>query len=193
MPTAAQPKLKAGRVYRTRDLAAWGANPTRLAKRLLDEGRLRQLAHGLFYSPEASRFGPVPPEDTAIMRAFLGDDDFLITGPPRWNALGLGATATFPVTLVYNRKRSGEFTFGGRRFLLRRVGFPRSPSAEWFATDLLEHYDMAGLSLSQLEKALVRALATGRFDRGRLEEMARGYATKSTQALVERTLSATAQ
>ena len=45
------------------------------------------------------------------------------TGSEHWNALGLGTTAVFPAKLVYNTKRSGEFTLGGRRFLLRRVGF----------------------------------------------------------------------
>src|SRR5204862_2670747 len=135
-------------VYRTRELSAWGANPTRLAKRLLREGQLRQLAHGLFYSPQTSRFGPVPPDDVAILRAFLGDDAFVITGPPRWNALGLGATALFSATLVYNEKRSGEFRLGGRRFLLRRVRFPKVPPPEWFVIDLIEQHDAAGSALS---------------------------------------------
>ena len=188
MPAPAQPRLKPGRVYRTRDLAAWGANPTRLAKRLLHEGRLRQLTQGLYYSPETSRFGPAPPDDAAILRGFLGDDDFVITGPPRWNALGLGSTAEFPVTLVYNGKRSGEFQFGGRRFQLRRVRFPARPPAEWFAIDLLEHHEMAGVSLPQLEAGVGQALAVCRLDGDRLLQVAREYGTRSTVALVERCL-----
>lgn len=47
MSIAAQPQLEPGRTYRTRDLRAWGANPTRLARRLVDEGKLREAAHGL--------------------------------------------------------------------------------------------------------------------------------------------------
>lgn len=188
MPAPAKPELEPGRVYRTRDLLAWGANPTRLAKRLLAEGRLRQLAQGLFYAPKTSRFGPVPPDDEALLRGFLGDEDFVVTGPPAWNALGLGSTAEFSATLVYNGKRSGEFQLGGRRFHLRRVRHPRQPSAEWFAVDLLEHHDMAGASLSDLERGLARAVAAGRLDRERLERVAAEFGTRETFALVERTV-----
>ena len=35
MTAPAQPELKAGRAYRTRDLAPWGRNPARLAQRLV--------------------------------------------------------------------------------------------------------------------------------------------------------------
>lgn len=186
MPTAAQPPLKAGRAYRTRELAAWGQNPTRLAKRLVREGQLGQLAPGLFYVPKRSRFGPVPPTDEEILRAFLGTEDFLITGPPRWNPLGLGATAVFPVTLVYNGKRSGEFELGGRRFLLRRVRYPRPAPAAWFVIDLLEHHQMAGVALPVLEDELRRALAMGRFGAGELREQAGEFGSRAIQALIER-------
>jgi hypothetical protein len=46
--TAAVPILEPGRVYRTRELATWSANAPRLARRLVDEGALVPLAHGLF-------------------------------------------------------------------------------------------------------------------------------------------------
>ena len=48
---AAQPSLDPGRVYRTRELAKWSANAPRLARRLVDEGTLLPLAHGLFAYP----------------------------------------------------------------------------------------------------------------------------------------------
>ena len=185
MPSPAQPDFEAGRVYRTSDLARWGANPTRLAKRLVHEGQLRQLRHGLFYSPKKSRFGDVPPDDAAILRAFLGDDDFLFTGPPRWNALGLGSTAAFAVSLVYNTKRSAEYKFGGRRFQLRRVRFPRPAPPEWFALDLIEHRDMAGISLADVAAGLTRALVEGRLDRETMLTMAREYGTKASVKFVE--------
>jgi hypothetical protein len=192
MPAPAHPDLEAGKVYRTRDLTAWGANPTRLAKRLLSEGQLRQLAHGLFYSPRPSRFGPVPPTDEEILRGFLGTDDFVITGPPWWNALGLGTTAAFPVTLAYNSKRSGEFRFGSRRFQLRRIRYPRQPSAEWFVVDLIEHHEMAGASLADIERAIARALEERRFDAAKLRMTASEYGTADTRALIGRCLAAAA-
>ena len=48
MNTPAQPALEPGRAYRTRDLRPFSANPTRRARRLVDEGRLREAAHGLY-------------------------------------------------------------------------------------------------------------------------------------------------
>ena len=182
------PELQAGRVYRTRDLERWTANAPRLAKRLASKGLLLPLAHGLFAAPEPSRFGAVPPSDEALMRAFLDDTPFVFTGPPRWNALGLGTTAVFADTLVYNTKRSGRFVFGGRPFLLRRVAFPHPAPSEWFVVDLLEHADQAASSRRALEPRLVDALARGRFDRDKLADMAARFGTRETHALVARAL-----
>jgi hypothetical protein len=185
---AAQPNLDPGRTYRTQELRRWSANPARLARRLVSEGRLQQAARGLFYAPVQSRFGQAPPNEAEILRGFLSDSGFVITGPPKWNALGLGATAVFASTLVYNQKRTGEFIFDGRRFLLRRVLFPADLSPEWFVIDLLQHHDMAGVSLTELAARLVATLRKGRWNRGQLREMATRYGTKATLALVERCL-----
>jgi len=154
------------------------------------EGALVPLAYGLFAHPKRGRFGAVPPDDEELMRAFLGGQPFVFTGPERWNALGLGSTALFAMPLVYNTKRSGTFDLGGRRFLLRRVAFPRNPTPEWFVVDLLEHADQAGASRADLAAALGRALARRAFDRSRLRAMAREYGTHPTQALVESALAA---
>ena len=188
MSLASEPNLEPGRAYRTRELRRWSANPARLARRLVREGRLREAAHGLFYAPVESRFGPAPARDEEILRAFLDGDRFVITGPPRWNALGLGSTAMFAVTLVYNTQRTGDFTFDGRRFLLRRVLFPEDPPPEWFIVDLLQHHEMAGTSLAVLEQRLTSTLREGRWNVTRLRDMADEYGTKATLALVERCL-----
>lgn len=188
MNTPAQPDLEPGRAYRTRDLRPWSANPTRLARRLVDEGKLREAAHGLYYAPRPTRFGPAPAPDEELLRAFLYGERFLVTGPPYWNALGLGSTAMFAVKLVYNLSRSGEFELDRRRFRLRRVYFPENPSAEWFIVDLLQHHDMAGVGLSELREGLVATLRSGRWDRARLREMAETYGTKATLAVVNQAL-----
>jgi hypothetical protein len=191
MTAASKPVLEPGRVYRTRELGAWSANPPRLAKRLVSTGELVPLAHGLFARPKQSRFGAVPPLDEEILRAFLEDTPFVVTGSERWNALGLGATAVFASALVYNQKRSGQFVLGGRSFNLRRVAFPETPPEEWFVIDLLEQADQAGAARSELASSLSRALADGRFDRERLRKMADRYATKATRTLVESAMAAT--
>lgn len=188
MSTAARPQLEPGRAYRTRDLRRWSANPTRLARRLVNEGKLREAAHGLYYAPVPSKFGPAPAADEELLRAYLCGEPFLVTGPPHWNALGLGSTAMFATTLVYNTRRTGEVVLGGRRFLLRRVYFPEDPTPEWFVVDLLQHHDMAGVALSELREALAATLQLGRWDRERLREMAETYGTKATLALVENAL-----
>lgn len=184
MTAAARPQLKPGRVYRTRDLQTWSANAPRLAKRLVQEGSLVPVAHGLFVHPRRGRFGDVPPSDEELMRAFLDGGPFVFTGPDRWNALGLGSTAVFAVPLVYNAKRSGTFDLGGRRFVLRRVAFPENPRPEWFVVNLLEHAEEAGASRADLVAALGRALSRGVFDRKWLRAMAERYGTRSTQVLV---------
>lgn len=178
-------RLEPGRVYRTREFRAWSANPPRLARQLVERGELVPLAHGLFAHPRQGRFGAVPPRDEEIVRAFLEGGPFVFTGPERWNALGLGTTGAFAVPLVYNTKRSGTFTFGKRRFLLRRVAFPEHPPVEWFVIDLLEHAEQAAASAKDVAEALARALSQGRFDRVVLSEMARRYGSRATGALVE--------
>jgi len=183
---AAQPDLDPGRAYRTQELRRWSANPARLAKRLVCEGKLRQAAYGLFYAPIKSRFGEVPARDEELLRAFLADSPFVITGPPRWNALGLGSTAMFAATMAYNTRRTGEFVLDGRPFLLRRVLFTENPPPEWFVVDLLQHHEMAGVSLADLEERIAATLREGRWDAERLHKMADKYGSKATLALVER-------
>ncbi len=188
IPNPAKPRLKAGRVYRTRDLAPWGKNASRLARRLTRDGQLVRLGHGLFSRPRRGRFGTVPPSDEESMRAFLDGGPFVFTGPDRWNTLGLGTTAVFPMPLLYNTKRSGTFDIGGRRFRLRRVAFPTRPSREWFVVDLFENAAEAGSSRAELTQALTSALRRGAFEPERLREMATRYGTRATSQLIESAL-----
>lgn len=56
--------------------------------------------------------------------------------------------------------------------------------------DLLQHHEMAGASLGELEERLVATLRQGRWNRNRLRRMADAYGTKATLALVELCLDA---
>ncbi len=67
----------------------------------------------------------------------------------------------FSAPVVYNTKRSGDVELGGRRFLLRRVAFPRDPLPEWFAVDLLENAERAGTSADAVASSLASAVARG--------------------------------
>jgi hypothetical protein len=186
------PTLEPGRVYRTREFAVWSSNPPRFARRLARAGVLRALAHGLYSCPRTGGFGEVPPTDAELMRAFLEDSAHVFTGPHHWNALGLGTTALFAMPVVYNTKRSGVFEFAGRRFLLRRVAFPPSPSPEWYVVDLFEHADAVGTSRSELATALAHRVRAGAFDTTRLRGMASRYGTRQTRNAVDAALAASA-
>lgn len=186
MRPARKVNLIPGRVYRTEDLARWGANPTRLAARLVSEGRLQRLAFGLYFAPLSTKFGAAPPTVAELLRALLKGDEYVITGSERWNALGLGATAVSPVRLVYNRRRSGEFELAGHRLHLRRVAFPARPTPEWYVVDLLENLSVAGVEAERVERRLGSALTAGRLDRAGLRAAAAVYGTQRTRELVER-------
>lgn len=177
-------------MYRTRELAKWSANATRLAMRLVRDGELVRLGQGLFAAPKVSRFGNVPPSDSELLRSFLDGAPFVVTGPERWNALGLGTTATFATPLVYNTKRSGRFELGRRAFVLRRVAFPERPPAEWFVIDLFEHAEQAAADRTSLQASLARALRAKRFDRDGLAAMAERFGSRRTRALVQGALEA---
>lgn len=56
-------ELEAGRVYRREDLARMSTAVDRHLRELLASGRLKKLAHGLYYAPKQSNYGPLPPAD----------------------------------------------------------------------------------------------------------------------------------
>lgn len=177
-------KLIPGRIYRTADLKRWGANPTRMAEQLVAAGQLRKLRHGLYYRPQRSKWGVVPPAREEVLRALLKGTPFLVTGSGAWNALGLGSTSVFATPLVYNSRLSGEITIDAFRFAFRRVRYPHPVNTEWLVIDLIQNRDMAGLDIETLRQTLRAALRHERFDAVRLQRMADEYGTRETQALV---------
>lgn len=184
MASAPLPTLEPGAVLRTAALRRWDANPTRLAQRLEARGVVQRIGHGFLYVPKATRFGAAPPSEAALLDALLGGTPYVVTGPPAWNALGLGSTALFVHPLVYNTKRSGTVRIGGRTFQLRRVGFPSQPVPEWFVVDLFENAASVGLDRENAVVRMRAALRSGRFDRERLLQMAGGFGSATTAALV---------
>ena len=133
-----EPPLEPGRVYRTKEFGVWAKNPFALATRLVAEGKVRHLGHGLYHVPEQSRFGPLPPDEQELIRAFLCGRPFVFSGTTAWNALALGTTQESMVALVYNENRSGLIVVNGR-YQFKRTRFPERPSAEWFAVDFVNN------------------------------------------------------
>ena len=134
--------LEAGRVYRRAELQRWSNAVDRHLAELVEKGTLQKLANGLYYCPKKSVFGDVPPEDDDVVRVFLKDERFLVTSLNAYNSLGVKTTQLYKDTIVYNRKRHGRFTFGGREFEFRkRPNFPQELSAEFLLVDLVNNLD----------------------------------------------------
>ena len=132
--------LRPGQVYRRVDLEQWSTAVDRHLKQLVEDGGLQKLSQGLYYYPEKASFGPVPPEDEKLVRAFLKSDDFLLTSPNLYNSLGVGTTQLYNKRVIYNHKRHGLFDLGGKEFDFRlKHKFPKELSEEFLLVDLLNN------------------------------------------------------
>jgi hypothetical protein len=178
-----EPPLEPGRVYRTKEFGAWARNPFALAKRLVAEGRLRHPGHGLYYLPEQSRFGPLPPDEDELISAFLFRRPFVFSGTSFWNALALGTTQESMVDLVYNENRSGLLRVDGRRYQFRRTRFPATPSAEWFAVDFMNNLDAIVDAEPARNLAALRRRLNRDLDPRKFAEALAGYGTRRAKML----------
>ena len=193
MVAAAQPTFEPGRVYRTRELGQWSANAPRLAQRLVRDGQLVQLAHGLFAAPRRSRFGEVPPTDEALLRAFLDGEPFVFTGPERWNALGLGTTAVFATPARLQHQALGPLYLRWSAVPAASCGLPRDAVARVVRRGPLRER-RAGCGRAGGPAGRARGCTrAGKFDRDRLASMSTRYGSRRTQALVKAALGASAR
>ncbi len=148
--------MKVGRVYRTKELKPFSNNLARDLEKLVENRDLVHAAPGLYYRPQMTRVGAVPASSEELVRAFLGEDEFLLTSLDDYNPLGLGLTQLYNETIVYNRKRHGRFTLDGRKFSFRRPkDFPRNLSKEFLYVEALNNKKELLEDTSQLEKLLL--------------------------------------
>ena len=132
--------LKTGHVYRRGDLQAWSKAIDRHLQYLVKEGVLQKMSLGLYYCPQKASFGDVPPDDKEIVRAFLKSNDFLLISPNFYNSLGVRTTQLYNKRVVYNHKRHGMFTLGGKVFDFRlKHKFPEKLTKEFLYVDLLNN------------------------------------------------------
>ena len=132
--------MQPGRVYRRQDLEGYSTAVDRDLHTLVASGEVRKLAGGLYHCPGKNAFGVTPPEERELVRAFLKTDDFLLTSYNYFNQFGLGLTQVYNTTLVYNHKRTGEYSLGGKRFEFRLVpAYPDKLSREFLLVDLLNN------------------------------------------------------
>jgi len=167
-------KLHPGQLYHRNGLARWSNAVDRHLKQLIDDGTLTKLSQGLYYCPKKTAFGDAPPDEKALIQAFLNDDRFLITSPNVYTALGIGATQLYNQTVVYNHKRHGQFTLGKRVFAFhKKPFFPLELSQEFLLVDLVNNLDrLAEDRAFLLDKVAEKAVL---FDRMRLSNAVRDF------------------
>lgn len=130
--------LTPGQVYRRADLVYFTSNVDRYLARLVKDGSLKKLSQGLYTAPKSTPFGEAPPESDSLLKAFLKDDHYVVYSPSQFNSLGLGTTQLYNRLVVFNRKRVGEFTLGGRTYSFHRWReAPKKLTQEFLVVELL--------------------------------------------------------
>jgi len=177
-------KLKQGEVYRRADLEKWSKSVDRHLKELVDAGVLQKLQNGLYYCPKKTVFGVAPAEDKKLVESFLKDKDFLLTSPNSYNALGLGTTQLYNTQVVYNHKRHGLHTLGGRTFDFQlKPKFPRNATEEFLVVDLLNNLDRVAEDQDAVLDRVANKVAS--FDSKKLLSTARKYGKVRTKKFFE--------
>lgn len=179
--------LRPGRVYRREDLAHWSNAVDRHIKALVDDGALTKLAGGLYMHPKQTVFGEAPAEEAELVSRFLKDHRFLLASPNSYNALGVGTTQLYDKTVVYNHKRHGPFTLGGRNFDFRvKHSFPRKLTREFLLVDLVNNLDrLAENQEDVLARVKERA---ANLDERRLQRAVRDFGNMKTRKFFSQTL-----
>ncbi|MBZ0166028.1 MAG: hypothetical protein K8I00_04415 [Candidatus Omnitrophica bacterium] len=151
-------------------------------------GALQKLAQGLYYYPMQASFGTVPPEDGKLVSAFLKNEDFLLTSPNYYNSLGVGTTQLYNKRTVYNHKRHGQFTLGGKVFNFHlKHKFPKELSEEFLLVDLLNNLnELAEDRGSVLESVKAKVLEK---DGPQMKRVFNAYAGERTKTLFNQWMS----
>jgi hypothetical protein len=179
--------LRPGKVYRRQDLAKWSKAVDRDLQRLVEEGTLTKLAGGVYARLKNTVFGKAPAEDSALVKAFLKDSEFLLASPNAYNGLGVGTTQLYNQTVVYNHKRHGAFSLGGRTYDFRvRPRFPRSLSKEFLLVDLVNNLDQLAENKEEVLKRVKDRSAT--YDAKKLRQAALKYGKERTKKFFAKTL-----
>jgi hypothetical protein len=181
--------LRPGRVYRRQDLAQWSTAVDRHIKRLVEDGTLTKLSGGLYLCPKRTVFGKAPATEAALVAGFLKDDRFLLASPNAYNALGVGTTQLYDQTVVYNHKRHGHFSLGGRTFDFRvKPSFPKKLSREFLLVDLVNNLDRLAESELKVLARVKEQAAT--LDAARLRRVAHDYGNVKTKKFFSKALHA---
>jgi hypothetical protein len=181
--------LRPGQVYRREDLARWSNAVDRHLKQLLADGTLTKLAGGLYAYPKETVFGKAPAEDDKLVSTFLKDHRFLLASPNAYNSLGVGTTQLYDKTVVYNHKRHGLLSLGGRTFDFRvKPTFPKKLNREFLLVDLVNNVDRLAESKNEVLARVKERAAS--YDVLRLQRAARDYGNVRTKKFFAEALKA---
>jgi hypothetical protein len=181
--------LRPGRVYRREQLTQWSSAVDRHLRQLVDEGTLTKLAGGLYAYPKQTVFGKAPAEDDELVGTFLKDHRFLLASPNAYNSLGVGTTQLCDKTVVYNHKRHGEYSLGGRKFDFRvKPSFPKRLTREFLLVDLVNNLDRLAESRKEVLERVKERVAS--YDKPQLQRAARDYGNVRTKKFFLKALSA---
>src|SRR6266700_3963836 len=181
--------LRPGQVYRRETLARWSNAVDRHLKQFMNDGTLIKLAGGLYLCPKETVFGKAPAEDDKLVETFLRDRRFLLASPNAYNRLGVGTTQLYDKTVVYNHKRHGSFSLGGRMFDFRvKPSFPKTLSKEFLLVDLVNNLDRLAESPEQVLARVRECVAS--YDVPRLQRAARDYGSVRTKKFFAQALTA---
>jgi hypothetical protein len=179
--------LRPGQVYRRQDLVPWSSAVDRHLKQLVGDGTLTKLAGGLYLRSKETVFGKAPAEDEKLVESFLRDSRFLLASPNAYNKLRLGTTQLYDKTVVYNHKRHGTFSLGGRAFEFRvKPSFPKTVTKEFLLVDLVNNLDQLAEDREQVLRRVEKEVTS--FDGPRLERSVRDYGSVRTQKFFRRLL-----
>jgi hypothetical protein len=132
--------LRPGCLYRRSDLEKWSKCVDRELAQLVADQVLVKVRHGVYECPKRSRFGLLPPNPEKIVKTFLKDDNFLLTSPNDFNALGFGTTQLYNYLVVYNHKRHGRFELSGHTFeFCLKPNFPKTATLEFLLVELVNN------------------------------------------------------
>jgi hypothetical protein len=179
--------LKPGQVYRRSDLEKWSRSVDRDVASLVDKGVLVKVSQGLYQYPQRSRFGVLPANTDKLLTSFLKDDDYLVTSPNDYNALGLGTTQLYNFQVVYNHKRHGRFELGGHIFEFhRKPRFPKKATSEFLLVDLVNNLDQLA---EDRDAVLARVrVKVSEMDARRLRTSVKKFAKVATRKFFEKVL-----
>jgi hypothetical protein len=179
--------LRPGRVYRREELTRWSNAVDRHLAQLTGDGTLTKLAGGLYLYPKQTAFGKAPAEDNELVGTFLKDSRFLLASPNAYNGLGVGTTQLYDKTVVYNHKRHGKITLGGRTFDFRmKPAFPKTLTKEFLLVDLVNNLSHLAEDRDEVLERVREQVPS--YDAARLERFAHEYGNVRTKKFFARAL-----